>query len=100
MTDDKEGAGDGMVSVEDAIDFIYSALNNAMTEGEFDAVDEVLDNVVDFGANQTPVLLAYASITSVAKDKLLRRADYMRRLRAHLTETQPELVDALLDGLE
>jgi len=81
-----------------AIDAIYSAVDAWLRAGLFMTVDLALDDVPM--ALSVVELLAYASITSAAKDKLSNRDRYMKRLRAHLEQVRPDDVEELLRGLE
>lgn len=90
MTEDEE---------HDAIDIIYGHFDALLRNGETSAMGHILDWVSM--TEPTVVLLAYASITTVAAHALgERRSRYVAKVRETLTVRDPERVDALLAGLE
>jgi hypothetical protein len=85
---------------EDDVEIIYMAIDALLAEHEFARVDTILNEIP---VEKLPVLhmLAFASITSSAKERLHERAHYMTRVRKHLQATESsEHVEALLRGLE
>lgn len=84
---------------DDALDDIYSSVDNLFRVDAFDLVDEVLSSADVYG---WPVLLllGFASITSAASEHLPSRSEFMAAVRERLTVLDPERVDALLAGLE
>ena len=83
---------------DDGIDFIYSEIDTLLRRADFMRVDRIL-----MALNMhlpTVFLLAFLSITSSARQCLPGRTMLVRRVRDHLSATDPTRQRELLDGLE
>ena len=86
-------------SEEDLCDGIYRVVDSWFRRGMFYKADDLMRGL-DLSRMSTLTILAVLSITSSAIDRLWDRPDYAKRVRAHLTQTEPGRVDDLLRGLE
>lgn len=84
---------------DDAIDLIYTRMDEMLRDGAFSEVDAILD-VASPSALSTDILLAAVSVTSVAAAKLSRRSGFVARVRQHLVAIEPTRVEELLGGIE
>jgi len=90
---------DGVV-LDSAIDAIYDKFDLLLHARDLSTIDRLLREV-DVDVMPRVLLLAYASITSVAARELTERAPLMARVRKRLErEAPPDVVSALLQGLE
>ena len=85
---------------EDALDRIYADIDAMFRSGAFAEVNVLLENLSP--ETSVPIqMLAYASITTSARERLPARAAFIGRLRRHLAITRsPREADELLAGLE
>jgi len=85
--------------IEGRLDTIYQTTDTMLRAGRFEDVDAML-RAVDPTALPIIEALSYLTITSLARDKLLARADLYTRTRKHFARVDPARVDDLLRGLE
>lgn len=84
---------------EKALDLVFENLDDLFRAGKFDEADKIL-NVVDLNQLDTNLLSGFMSATYPARDKLISRPDFMKRVRVKLTELVPKRVDAIMKGLD
>lgn len=84
---------------EDVLEMIYTIIDALLRRKNFVEVNQILAStrVSDLSILQ---LVALVSITRSAKDRLLSRPDFIKRVREHLTQKEPARVNALLADLE
>ena len=84
--------------IESSVYEVFYRIDRMMAEGKFSDVDEVLRgiNVDELAPN---LLLAYLTITAVARDKLQERADFFNKVRERLLKEKAGEVDLILQGL-
>lgn len=81
----------------DAIDLVYTTIDERLRAADWAFVDAVLDAVpLDL---PLAVLLSFVTITSLAEEHVQYAAFYAR-VRAHLERSVPNRVASLLSGLE
>ncbi len=85
--------------ISDLIDEIFEYFDDQLTDRNFDACDDALDEV-DVNDLDTNFVVAYLSATRRAAPKLKRRADFVRRARERLTVLAPDRVDRLMSNLD
>jgi hypothetical protein len=87
--------------VEDqAMDLIYATIDRMLRAGKFGSVGDLLDAVEPGPDDNLMLLLALASITNTARDRIPAYARYVARLRRWLESREPNRVDYLLRGFE
>ena len=85
---------------DDALDVIYGTFDDLLDADRIDACRAVLAQL-DVAALPNVQALAFVSISSPARERLGReRADFVSRVRRHLTRVEPARVEALLAGIE
>lgn len=84
---------------DEAIDLLYGEIDQLLRDGDFHVVDRILRAIL-VERFSVLLLLAFASITSAAREHLASRGDFITRLRRRLEATDPSRVEELLAGLE
>ena len=82
-----------------ALTLVFDTIDDALLAGDFELCDEAL-RLVNPNDLTLTVAIGFACITLAAKEILIERADYMRRLRQRILTTDPDRVERLLQGLE
>lgn len=87
---------------DDGIELIYSEFDRRFSRGRFADVDELLSALDPAKEPALPILhlLAIASITNAARDRLGSRPSFVARVREYLKREDPARVEELLAGLE
>lgn len=82
---------------DDAIDAIYSNVDGLLRAAQFDEVDGLL-RAID--ADSVPIvrLLAFMSISHVARDRVTAWESFYARVRERIQREHPDRVDELLVG--
>lgn len=89
------------VQIDDSIDAVYDWLDELMLAGKFEEVDAILKRAEPVSFKDI-TMLAFATITLSARERLPERAGYVARARAALVARgrTPEEISDLLYGLE
>jgi hypothetical protein len=81
------------------IDALYDKVDDMLRAGLFDDVDRLLASI-DVERLTITMMLAHATITFAANDRLREYFPYVARVRVRLMQVDPERTDDLLRGLE
>jgi hypothetical protein len=83
--------------IDNALDMIYDAIDNAFSSGEFEQVNQFLDSVL-VPTITTDILLGILTATLSAKSKLANRPAFFTKVQAEFIargETDPKLLQGL-----
>jgi hypothetical protein len=81
------------------IDHIFEHIDEKFQSGNFNEVNEML-KLIKIDNKTSYELIAYLSITLLAKDKLPYRTEFMAKVRERLEVITPDRVEKLMKGLE
>jgi len=85
--------------IDDAIDILFSQIDNRLLKGEFKQCDEILKSINLQKVNIT-FMICVLAITSPAKDKLLYRKELFENIKNIINQKDPQRCSRLLNGLE
>jgi len=85
---------------DDGIELIYSEFDSRFSRALFSHIDELLGALDPVKELPVVHLLAIASITNAARERLTARAMFVARVREHLESVDATRVEELLAGLE
>jgi hypothetical protein len=87
-----------VTDADEALDLVYSTIDELLRQGDFRQVDEMLASV----STSLPIvhLLAFVSISRTARGDLHAWRPLVERVRAHLSKVVPNRVEELLAGFE
>jgi len=87
---------------ERAIDVVFNTIDDLLLAGEFDSVNQMLQDLIEFGVERLSdtLIVAFLTITLAAKSKLPARQPLFDKIEKHFEKTHSnEDVFKLLQGL-
>lgn len=83
---------------DQAIRILFHKMNDLYSKNKFDECDEILSNV-DAHKLDTNLMIAFLSITLLAKSELKKRTHFVLVIERILKEKEPHRVERLMKGL-
>lgn len=85
--------------IDKALDILYEEFDEALLNGEFEAVDIYLRHA-NVSRYRVETLVGFLTITFVWRDSLKERAGFYDRVKARVEKSYPDRAEKILMGLE